>query len=105
MRDYISRDSLYPEEDLKEIGFSNQTCVMFKHKEKVEEVFATSRQGNLLLKQETLFKDVMLTRYKYIIFYVDSDKIALELAKRYINEHNDMEYKIVGIDKHFSVFD
>lgn len=103
------RNQLYPEETYLESGISLQTAVYVTHKLPNVDTYELIRQpGGAYQKGRLISKDVpQRSGLISVIFYVNNDDLALELANRWVNEEEQLkqDYKVVGINNSFSVFD
>ncbi len=108
IRHMIVRNELYPEEERLETGISQQIAVYVDHAYPNADIYEVNYQ-NGILEQGTLIKKNAVQRSGLIsvIFYVSDEKQALELAKRWVSEDNQkkQDYRVIGINQSFSVFD
>ena len=105
---YVIRNQLYPEEFYDPKILNQQICVNFDYEESVNESFELIKENNLYsIGERTSMKTTRRSSMIKVIFYVNNDKLALELANRWINEpkQKSQDYRVIGIDRYFSVFD
>lgn len=105
---YVIRNQLYPEEFYDPKILNQQICVNFDYEESVNESFELIKENNLYsIGERTSLKTTRRSSMIKVIFYVNNDKLALELANRWINEpkQKSQGYRVIGIDRYFSVFD
>lgn len=108
IRYIIVRNELYPEEERLETGISQQVAVYVDHAYPNADIFEVNYQKGIL-EQGPLIKKNADQRSGLIsvLFYVLDEKLALELAHRWVNEEKQkkQDYRVIGINHSYSVFD
>lgn len=107
VKHYIIRDKLYKEENRLEVGISQQVCIDLSCYSKIPmNIYSAHREGKILVQYDIISENKRMKKYVKLIVYVKDEKLALKLADRGINEttQKEKDYKIVGIDKYYSVF-
>lgn len=107
IRHTIIRNTLYSEEKYDVNSISMQIGVRVKHLLPKMDVFELTRNGNFYEQSNLVQKDVSKYDIVTVVFFVDNEETALILADRWCNEkeQKDRGFKVVGIDRNFSVFD
>jgi hypothetical protein len=108
IRHIMIRNELYPEEIRLETGISQQVAIYVDHAYPNSDIYEVNYQRKIL-EHGTLIKKNAAQRSGLIsvIFYVLDEKLALELAHRWVNEENQnkQDYRVIGINHSYSVFD
>jgi len=108
VRHFIIRNDLYADEERLETGISCQIAIYVDYGYPNADIYEVDYQKGIL-KQGTLINKKTDQRSGLIsvIFYVYDEQLALELAQRWVNEEKQkkQDYRVIGINKSYSVFD
>lgn len=108
IRHILIRDELYPEEERLDKGISQQVAVYVDYAYPKADIYEVNDQKGIF-EQETLIKKNAVQRSGLIsvLFYVSDEKLALELAHRWVNEEiqKKQDYRVIGINASYSIFD
>lgn len=108
IRHIMVRNELYPEEELLEMGISQQVAVYVDHTYPNADVYEVNFHKRYIEQGELIRNDApQRSGLIIVIFYVTSDQVALELANRWVNEDEQkkQDYRVHGIDHYYSVFE
>ncbi len=105
---YIIRERLYPEEEYTDKGFSQQVCINCDYLEPPMDTYVLEKENNLFIVDSLISKNTRCRSSTVkVIFFVRDENTALELAYRWVNEEKQMvkDYRVIGVDHYYSVFD
>ena len=108
MRHLVIRKNIYKEEFRPEIGIPQQISVLVHCVYPKMDIYDTIihkgyiEEGNLIKKNVSQRSELI-----HVIFYVQDEALALKLAHRWVNEEEQKEedYRVIGIDHDYSIFD
>jgi len=107
-RHFILREKLYPEEVHSEGCIPQQVCINCDYLEPESDVYTINKNKYFYEVEGMLAqKHAKRSSTVRVIFYVKDEKLALELAQRWVNEEKQKSkgFRVLGIDHYYSVFD
>jgi hypothetical protein len=108
IRHIIVRNELYPEEERLEMGISQEVAVYVDHAYPNADIYEVNYHKGFIEQGELIIKNaIQRSGLINAIFYVSNEQIALVLADRWVNEEKQkkQDYRVIGINHSYSVFD
>lgn len=108
IRHIIVRNELYSNEKRFEGGISQQVAVYVNHAYSNADIHEVIQHKGYIEQGKDIQKNaVQRSGLISVIFYVLDEQMALELADRWVNEEEqkNQDYRIIGINHNYSIFD
>ena len=87
--------------------FQHQVCIIMRYDDPPMDLYETIVHRGYIEQGSLIKKGYIGHSYSKTIFYVRDPALALELAQRWANEEPQRlkNYRVIGVDNSFSVFD
>ncbi len=108
VRHYTIRNELYKEEFRPDKGIPQQVAVLVNHAYPNMNIYETIQHKGFIETRDIIQRNApQRSGLIHVLFYVQDEELALKLAERWVNEEEQrkQDYRVIGIDRYYSVFD
>jgi hypothetical protein len=108
VRHYNIRNEIYEEEYRPDTGIPQRVAVLVDHAYPNMDTYETIRHKDYIEIGDIIQKNApQRSGLISVLFYVQDEELALKLAQRWVNEEEQkkQDYRVIGIDHYYSVFE
>jgi hypothetical protein len=108
VRHYHIRNQLYKEEYRPANCIPQQVAVLVDHAYPNMNTYETIQHKGYIETGDIIQRNApQRSGLIHVLFYVKEEELALKLAQRWVNEEaqKKLDYRVIGIDHYFSVFE
>jgi hypothetical protein len=108
VRHYHIRNELYKEEYRPADGIPQRIAVLVDHAYPNMDIYETIQHKGYIETGDIIQRNApQRSGLVHVLFNLKDEELALQLAQRWVNEEaqKKLDYRVIGIDHYYSVFD